>query len=117
MKKLKQNISKLISLSMLLAPVSVMAQLEFPDGTNLPDAPIFEIIRGVMLWLLGILGFIAVIGFVISGIMYLVAAGDEDAQKKAKRAMYYSITGIIVGLVGIVALQAAEGLLNVRDEF
>ena len=34
-----------------------------------------------MMWMLGLLGFFAVIGFVISGIMYLVAAGDEDSQK------------------------------------
>ena len=64
-----------------------------------------------MLWLLGILGFVAVIGFVISGILYLVAAGDEDAQARAKRAMIYSITGVIVGLAGLVILYAAQRLL------
>ena len=64
-----------------------------------------------MLWALGLLGFFAVIGFVISGIMYLVAAGDEDQQKKAKKAMYYSITGVIVGLIGLVVIYAVQKML------
>jgi glucose uptake protein GlcU len=70
-----------------------------------------------MLWLLGVLGFVAVIGFVISGIMYLVAAGDEDRQQQAKRAMIYSITGVIVGLAGLVILFAAQQLLGASSQF
>ena len=65
-----------------------------------------------MKWLLGILGFVAIIGFVISGIMFLISAGDEDRQKTAKKAMYYSITGVIVGLVGYVVLVAVEAMLQ-----
>jgi multisubunit Na+/H+ antiporter MnhB subunit len=67
-----------------------------------------------MLWLLGLLGFVAVIGFVISGIMYLVAAGDEKRQENAKRAMYYSIIGVIVGLSGLVIVYAVINMLDVR---
>jgi len=58
-----------------------------------------------------------VIGFVISGIMYLVAAGNEDSQASAKRAMYYSITGVIVGLVGLVILYAVNQLLGAQTQF
>jgi len=70
-----------------------------------------------MLWALGLLGFFAVIGFVISGIMYLVAAGDEDQQKKAKKAMYYSITGVIVGLIGLVVIYAVQKMLGAQSQF
>lgn len=99
----------------MLLPFIALAQVQNPSGTNLPAAPIYEIIRNVMLWLLGLLGFFAVIGFVISGIMYLVAAGDEENQKKAKKAMFYSITGVIVGLVGLVVLVAVERLLGAQS--
>ena len=108
---MKRKIQKIISLGVLLAPFSVMAQFQPPTGGNLPQGSIFNIIRGVMLWALGLLGFFAVIGFVISGIMYLVAAGDEDQQKKAKKAMYYSITGVIVGLIGLVVIYAVQKML------
>lgn len=79
---------------------------------NLPQGAISEIIKAVMNWLLGILGFVAIIGFIISGLMFLISAGDEDRQKTAKKAMYYSITGIIVGLVGFIVVQAVSTLLG-----
>jgi glucose uptake protein GlcU len=112
-RKIKLMMSSITS-AVLLAPFAVMAQLKPPTTgeTNLPGGSIFDIIKNVMMWLLGILGFIAVIGFVISGIMYLVAAGDEKRQETAKRAMYYSIIGVIVGLVGLVILYAVQNLLK-----
>jgi hypothetical protein len=112
-RKIKLMTSSLISV-ILLAPFAVMAQLKPPTtgDTGLPQGSIFDIIKNVMLWLLGLLGFVAVIGFVISGIMYLVAAGDEKRQESAKRAMYYSIIGVIVGLVGLVILYAVQKMLG-----
>ena len=102
---------------LFLAPIAALAQFNPPGGTNLPSASIFDIIRNLMFYLLAILGFVAVIGFVISGILYLVAAGDEDRQQTAKRAMICSITGVIVGLVGLVILFAAQRLLGAQSQF
>lgn len=114
MKKIKSVVRK-IGAGALFIPVAALAQFRPPSDTNLPSAPIFEIIRKIMLWALGILGFVAVIGFVISGIMYLVAAGDETSQGKAKKAMYYSITGVIVGLVGLVVIYAVQRMLGAQS--
>ena len=114
--KIKIAIRFLVS-GMFLLPVAALAQFMPPSNTNLPSSSLFQIIQNVMLWLLGILGFVAVIGFVISGILYLVAAGDETAQERAKRAMIYSITGVIVGLVGLVILYAAQRLLAGQQQF
>jgi hypothetical protein len=85
--------------------------------TLLPNAKISVIIKTVMLWLLFIFGFIGVIGFVISGIMYLTSAGEEDRAKTAKQAMFYSIIGIIVGLVGYIALQSIYWILSGYSNF
>lgn len=117
MKEKIKAIAKFLAAGLFFVPIAVLAQFAEPGGTNLPQASLFNIIRNIMMWLLGILGFVAVIGFVISGIMYLVAAGDEDAQARAKRAMIYSITGVIVGLVGLVILFAAQQLLGARNQF
>ncbi|HLM84346.1 MAG TPA: pilin [Candidatus Bathyarchaeia archaeon] len=84
------------------------------DMTQLPRASVLQIITNIVSWLLMIIGLVAIIGFVISGILYLTAAGDEDAQKRAKRAMIYSITGVLVGLAGLVVLYAANNLLWAR---
>jgi cytochrome bd-type quinol oxidase subunit 2 len=121
---MKQKIKKIAvyvsSMFFTLLPVVAMAQLTIPGGTGLPGeggTSIYAIIQNIMRWLLALLGFIAVIGFVISGILYLTAAGDEDAQARAKRAMIYSITGVIVGLVGLVILYAAGRLLSAQQNF
>jgi len=114
---MKRKMKKIISAGILLLPLAALAQFQQPAGTNLPQASLFEIIQNIMMWVLGILGFVAVIGFVISGIMYLVAAGNEDSQKAAKRAMFYSITGVIVGLVGLVILFAVQKLLGAQNQF
>lgn len=80
-------------------------------STGLPAGSIYNIIQSLVMWALSIFGFICIIGFVISGIMYLTAAGDDEQQKKAKKAMYYSIMGVIVGLIGLVIIFAVNSLL------
>lgn len=81
-----------------------------------PQGGIAGIITNLLNWLLLVFGFIAIIGFVISGILYLTAAGDEDQQKKAKRAMFYSIIGVVVGLVGLVIIQQVDAFLNAKSQ-
>jgi len=86
-------------------------------GTNLPGGSLMEIVTGIMKWLLTAVGIAGVIGFAISGILYLTAAGDEDRIKTAKRAMVNSIIGVIVALVGVVALSAANAMLKGTGTF
>ena len=117
MKRKMKIVATHILSGMFLVPVVALAQFQVPGGTNLPHASLFDIIRNIMFWLLAILGFVAVVGFVISGILYLIAAGDETKQETAKRAMIYSITGVIVGLVGLVILFAANRLLGAQNQF
>lgn len=81
-------------------------------GTGLPSASITTIVRNLLLWLLMIFGFLGIIGFVISGIMYVTAAGDEGKMETGKKAMLYSITGIAVGLAGIIVIEAVTLALN-----
>jgi len=90
---------------------------DYYNATSLPMSPISDIVKNITLWLLSIFGFIAVVGFVISGIIYLTSAGDEDRQETAKRAMIYSITGVIVGLAGLVVVFAADMMLRATGGF
>ncbi len=91
--------------------------LDGGEESGLPDAPIYDIIAGAMDWLLAILGFIAIIGFVISGILYLTAAGNTKQIETAKTAMWYSILGVIVALVGYVIILAVDSWLSAGTEF
>jgi uncharacterized membrane protein YjgN (DUF898 family) len=70
------------------------------------------IITNIINYALAIIGFLGVLGFIISGIMYLVAAGDEGMAEKAKSNMVNSIIGVIVALLGYVVMAAISTLLS-----
>ncbi len=99
----------------MVAPLAVMAQFQTPGGTGLPSASIVDILTGGMKWLLVIVGILGVIGFVIAGIIYLTAAGEEDQIQKGKKAMLYAIVGVIVALLGVVVINAVQKLLSAQD--
>lgn len=117
MKKAVKAILSSATAAILSFPVSALAQYAAPTGTNLPSNSIFKIIQGIMNWLLALVGIFGVIGFAIAGILYLTAAGDEERINKAKSAMMYAIIGVIVALVGLVALKAAESMLGAQQGF
>lgn len=84
-----------------------------PAGSpGLPVGTPEGILVGIMNWLLTIIGVIGVIAFVIAGIIYLTAAGDDSKAKTAKQAMTYAIIGMIVALMGYVIIQAVDAMLN-----
>lgn len=100
--------------TLVAAPAVAFAQLDTTAGgsTNLPAGSITNIITNGMKFLLIMVGILGVIGFVISGIIYLTAAGDEDRVGLGKKALVASITGVIVALLGIVILQAVKTALD-----
>ena len=110
--KIVRKISYGLAASIAAAPMAVLAQFQPPAGTGLPAGSIVGIITSVMNWLLIIVGILGVIGFVIAGIIYLTAAGDEEQIEKGKKAMIYSIVGVIVALIGVVIIQAVQSMLG-----
>lgn len=118
MKQIKNLFFSLLVL-LIVFPVFVSAQgVVVPDAevvvpdTPLPKGKIVDILQNFMTWLLVIVGILGVIGFVISGIIYLTAAGNEEQAQKGKRTMVYSIVGIIVAMLGAIIMKAAQALLS-----
>lgn len=110
------NIVKKISYAVaslaMTAPLVAGAQFEAPAGTGLPAGSILSIVTNGMNWLLIMVGILGVIGFVIAGIIYLTAAGDEDQIERGKKTMIASITGVIVALLGVIIIQAVKSMLS-----
>ncbi len=88
------------------------SQFGLSNPFGLPGGSVFGIVANIVNWLLALFGILGILGFIISGIMYLISAGDDDMAKKAKAGLKYSIIGIIVGLSGFIVLQAIAGLLS-----
>lgn len=100
--------------------VKPIGKVEIPGaeiGLPAPPGGIQQILKNLLVWLLGIVGVIALIGFVISGIQYIVASGSEDQMETAKRNMLYSIIGITVVLASFVIVQAINYALEARSLF
>jgi len=112
--KIKKTIYSVASIS-LLAPAFVLAY-SAPSDTDLPKGTITGIIGSFMKWILGLVGFLGIIGFAIAGILYLTAAGDEDRINLGKKAMIWSIVGVIVALLGVVIIQAADTMLGGKSD-
>lgn len=101
--------------SILVLPAMASAQLNLGavgDSSKLEDTPISQVITTLMEWLLYLVGFLGVIAFVISGILYLTAAGDDDKIDKAKTTMIYGIVGVIVALMGLIIINAVNTWLG-----
>lgn len=79
---------------------------------GLPSGSILGILSNLLFWLLSIFAILGVVGFVLSGIFYLLAGADENNAKKGKAGMTWSIIGIIVGLSGFIIMQAASTFLG-----
>jgi len=86
-------------------------------GTGLVNTSVAKIIFTVLQWLLLVLTFLAVMGFVISGIFFITAGGSDRADE-ARKWLTYSIIGIIVALLGYVMTTFISTMISgsVQDE-
>jgi hypothetical protein len=111
--KNKKGLFCALSALMFAQAISVHAAWN-PDiyQNGLPGGTVSGIIVSLMNWLLILVGVVAVIAFLIAGILYLTSAGDDNKMEKAKGAMIASIIGIIVALSGYIALQAITTWLD-----
>lgn len=120
MNKIKQALYSGATAVLAFAPFAAGAQSPTSSGfsvsktgqqaSTLGNTSIFQLISTFMNWLLGLIGVLAVIAFVISGILYLTAAGDEEQIARAKSTMMFAIIGLVIALVGLVVVNAVAGL-------
>jgi hypothetical protein len=111
--------TKIIAKHFLSALILVVMVVPFFAGaaTFVPSNPagisnFTTIIRSLLNYLLIFIGIAAVLGFVVAGIMYITAAGDEDRVKSAKNMMLYSIIGIVVALIGYAVVNLVFGIMK-----
>lgn len=103
-------------ITLLLIPV-ISAQADWNTGLNnaggfgLPYNSVYDIITSFLEWLLMIFTVLAVLAFVISGVMYLTAGAVSDNAQKAKDMMKYSIMGIAVALSGYIIINFIDSVL------
>jgi len=79
--------------------------------TGLSDKGVLEILANLLSWMFSLFMILSIMAFIISGIQYLVSAGDTGMIEVAKRNATWSVVGIIVGLSGYLILKAVSAAL------
>jgi uncharacterized membrane protein YphA (DoxX/SURF4 family) len=124
-KRFARHICRFLCISLFIVAgwgvfLSLGAQAQWMEGlgnafsSGLPNASLIDIFRTLMNWLLAVLGFFAVIGFIWAGILFLFSGGSEMRVSRAKSALLYSVVGILVALAGFVIIQALDNFLRGR---
>jgi len=118
--KIKKIAYGMVSMG-VLAPMIALGAVATPTGgfdptltgaSGLAGTDFSVVLVNVLNWLLGIIATLGVIGFVIAGIFYLTAAGDDTKMETGKKAMTYAIIGIAVALLGLIAVNTISGILR-----
>jgi hypothetical protein len=110
----KRVLSFMAALTILMVPMLAGAQFDpvrESGSTNLSTNSVYSILVTFMRYALVILTILAVIGFIISGLIYITAGGAGKADT-AQKWLQYSIMGIIVGLIGYIVIQLIDSLLK-----
>ena len=107
MKKTKLT---LISLGILLLPVVVLAQLSTGTTGGLGGPTTIQALVNDIENVFGVVfGAIAVVMFVIAGVLFLTAGGDPEKVGAARSAFIWGVAGVVVGILAytIVAIVSS----------
>lgn len=96
------------------SPISTRDLPDVIGGVTGGETNARELARTILNFLLGFLGFLAVIMIIYGGFRYMTAGGEEQGLDSAKKIILYAIVGIIVillsfAIVNTVLKGAATG--------
>jgi hypothetical protein len=101
----------LVGLAIVMIAPSFLKEIGGVLGwTDLPSQAsgalsLTEIATNVLNFLLGIIGILAIIMFLVGAVMYLTSAGDDKKAGTAKDIVKYAIIGMIVTFSALVIVR------------
>jgi len=66
-------------------------------------------LTGAVEFLVIFVGAIAVLGVLISGVMYMISGGDSARTETAKKALTASIVGLVIALLALIIVRTVIG--------
>ena len=73
--------------------------------------PVSEVLGNILDFLLSAFGILAILALAVSGLMYLLSAGDTERAAQAKRAVMYAGVGVAVALGALVIVRQIGSFL------
>lgn len=59
-----------------------------------------------------IFGGVAVICFLIAGVLFLTAKGEPEKIKQARSAIYWGVAGVVVGILAFSIIAIVSNILS-----
>jgi len=103
--QIKKIILTLALVSLAIAPIAVFAQ---PSTTISSIDNLIDSVK-TMAWT--VFGGLAVIMFVVAGIMFLTAQGDPEKVKSARNAFIWGVVGVVVAIMAYSIISIVESAL------
>jgi hypothetical protein len=66
---------------------------------------ITHVLKGIINWMLGLVGFLALIALIIGGARMIIDFGNEDQVKKAKMTITWAIIGLMVVILSYAIIN------------
>jgi hypothetical protein len=87
-------------LTLLVLPVAALAiNNPVPNPTGAQVSSINELINNVLNGIWIVFGAIAVIMFIIAGVLFLAAQGNPEKVAQARQAFLWGVAGVVVGII------------------
>lgn len=80
-------------------------------GVIMEAQPIVVSLTKILNFLLIVFGLIAILGMIIAGLLYFMAAGDERRIRLAKRAWFSGVVGIVIVLGSLILVFTITRIL------
>ena len=104
---MSKKISFLIILGVLFSPFIASAQLHsYGSGGS-----IISIVHGAEMTAGLIFGAVAVISFIVAGVLFLTAQGEPDKITKARSAFIWGVAGVIVGIIAFSIIAIVSRII------
>jgi hypothetical protein len=110
-KKIKLTLA---SISTLLLPVAVLAQMEpnAPGGPGSTVGSLSQLIHALENAAGLVFGAIAVIAFIVAGVLFLTAAGNAEKVQAARSALIWGIAGVVVGILAFSIIAVVGSVMR-----
>ena len=108
--KTKKVLTALTLASLLVVPVMALAAAPgAPVEGSLDEDDLRDNILSFVWWLFAI---IALVCFVIAGILFLTAGGSAEKIAQAKTAVIYGVVGIAIAIIGYSIVAIVKSLVG-----
>ena len=104
----------LVSFSALLLPLAASAQMEpiAPGGPGSSVGSLSQLIHALENAAGLVFGGIAVIAFIVAGILFLTAGGNAEKVQAARSAFIWGIAGVVVGILAFSIIAVVGSIIR-----